>query len=147
MTACRAGWHNSVTPDKAATISRWFLFCFKCLWPLPQQRVSKRSFCNLLWFHSPHFYHNPESEGVNKSEGFTVLQSMCLGHSASQWVEGPRQPAPGPYKHEAVLKADLEKGAAQKYQMIVASALPVLLRKMYLICLGASYITESWLQS
>lgn len=77
MTACRAGWHNSVTPDREATNSRWFLFCFKCLWPLPQQRVSKCSFCNLLWFHSPHFYINPESEGLNKSEGFTVLQSVC----------------------------------------------------------------------
>lgn len=51
MTACRAEWHNSVTLDRVPTISRLFLFCFKCLWPLPQQRVTKRSFSNLLWFH------------------------------------------------------------------------------------------------
>lgn len=65
MTACRAGWHNSETPDREVTISRGFPFCFKCVWPLPQQlNVSKCSFWNLLLFHSPHFYINPESEGL-----------------------------------------------------------------------------------
>lgn len=65
MTACRAGWHNSETPDREVTISRGFPFCFKCVWPLPQQlNVSKCSFWNLLLFNSPHFYINPESEGL-----------------------------------------------------------------------------------
>lgn len=85
--------------------------------------------------------HNLKVSTNLKVSGY--CRACAPGHTASQGVEGSRWPAPGPYKHEAVLKTDLEKGATQKYQMTVCSALSVLLRKIYLVCLGASYITES----
>lgn len=87
MTACRAGWHYTETPDREATISRGFPFCFNYVWPLPQQlKVHKCSFWSLLYSTLPTFtlilnlkvsqiwrFHNSAEH---------VLTGSVMGHSS-----------------------------------------------------------------